>query len=55
MVRAATDAVTAIARVEGFMLSSDVLKNAQPLLSAKELEGVPGGLRCGWTTGFGHI
>ncbi|QNI54258.1 hypothetical protein SynBIOSE41_01746 [Synechococcus sp. BIOS-E4-1] len=37
------------------MTSADVLKNAQPLLSAEDLEGVPGGLRCGWTTGFEPI
>jgi predicted ribosomally synthesized peptide with nif11-like leader len=39
-----TNAVTAIAKEAGFMISVDDLKNAQPTeLSEDELEGVAGG------------
>ena len=43
--KAAADAnaVVAIAKVEGFVISADDLKNAQVELSEEELEGVAGG------------
>ena len=40
------DAVTAIAKDAGFMISIDDLKNAQSELSDEELEGVAGGGDC---------
>ena len=49
------DAVVAIAKEAGFMISADDLKNAQLEISDEELEGVAGGtlkfgeeLRRGW-------
>ena len=39
-----TDAVLAIAKEAGFMISTDDLKNAQSEISEEELEGVAGGL-----------
>ena len=45
------DAVVAIAKVAGFVISAEELKNAQAELSEEELEGVSGGAwrtdRCG--------
>ena len=38
-----TDAVLAIAKVAGFMISADDLKKAQSDISEEELEGVAGG------------
>ena len=38
-----SDAVLAIAKEAGFMISADDLKNAQSELSEEELEGVAGG------------
>ena len=39
-----TDAVVSLAKEEGFSISADDLKNAQPTeLSDKELEGLAGG------------
>ena len=38
-----TDAVLAIAKEAGFMISADDLKNAQSEVSEEELEGVAGG------------
>ena len=40
------DAVTAIAKDAGFMISIDDLKNAQSELSDEEVEGVAGGGDC---------
>jgi predicted ribosomally synthesized peptide with nif11-like leader len=37
-------AVVAIAKVAGFIISSEDLKRAQPQVSEEELEGVAGGL-----------
>jgi CO dehydrogenase/acetyl-CoA synthase epsilon subunit len=37
------DAVVAIAKDAGFMISADDLKNAQSQISDEELEGVDGG------------
>ena len=42
------DAVIAIAKEAGFMISSDDLKNAQSEISANELEAAAGG---GWCPG----
>ena len=41
-----SDAVLAIAKEAGFMISADDLKNAQPEISDEELEGVAGGGKC---------
>ena len=42
-----TNAVAAIAKEAGFMISADDLKNAQSLeISDKKLEGVAGGAKC---------
>ena len=38
-----SDAVLAIAKDAGFMISADDLKNAQSIISDEELEGVAGG------------
>ena len=42
-----SDAVLAIAKEAGFMISADDLKIAQSEMTEEELEGVAGGLRCG--------
>ena len=39
-----SDAVVAIAKETGFMISADDLKNAQSKLSDEELEGAAGGI-----------
>ena len=39
-----SDAVLAIAKEAGFMISADDLKNAQSEVSEEELEGVAGGV-----------
>ena len=43
-----TNAVVAIAKEAGFMISADDLKNAQSELSDKELEGAAGGWLGTW-------
>ena len=43
------DAVVAIAKAAGFVISADELKKTQAEVSEKELEGVAGG---GWFTGM---
>ena len=48
-----TNAVVAIAKEAGFMISADDLKNAQSELSEEELEGVTGGLDIDFET-FNH-
>ncbi|MEB3240662.1 MAG: Nif11-like leader peptide family natural product precursor [Synechococcus sp.] len=40
------DAVVAIAKTAGFVISADDLKQAQAEVSDEELEGVAGGFRC---------
>ena len=47
-----SDAVLAIAKEAGFMISADDLKNAQSEISDEELEGVAGGTVCGWLPGL---
>ena len=42
-----SDAVLAIAKEAGFMISADDLTKAQPELSEEELEGVAGGNKLG--------
>jgi predicted ribosomally synthesized peptide with nif11-like leader len=44
-----SDAVLAIAKEAGFMISADDLTKAQSELSDEELEGVAGGTFCGLT------
>ena len=46
-----SDAVLAIAKEAGFMISADDLKMAQRL-SEEELEGVAGGLPCTLSVGY---
>ena len=40
------DAVVAIAKEAGFLVSADELQSAQPEFSEDKLEGMAGGLRC---------
>ena len=51
--KAATDAdaVVAIAKAAGFVISAEELKRAQAEVSEEELEGVAGGLFFGWAAG----
>ena len=50
--KAANDAnaVVAIAKAAGFMISAEELKKAQAEISDEELKGVAGGGRSQWTT-----
>ena len=43
-----SDAVLAIAKDAGFIISAEDLKNAQSEISDEELEGVAGGQARGW-------
>ena len=51
------DAVAAIAKAAGFVISADDLKNAQSEVSDEELEGAAGGGNCcgQWTGSFLEI
>jgi bacteriocin propeptide, TIGR03798 family len=42
------DAVVAIAKAEGFVISAEELKKSQAEISEEELEGVAGGCGAGW-------
>ena len=53
-----SDAVLAIAKEAGFMISTDDLKKAQSEVSEEELEGVAGGVTTGkwmWIDWFGCL
>jgi len=43
------DAVVAIAKAAGFVISAEELKKAQAEISEEELEGVAGAACCGYT------
>ena len=50
------DAVLAIAKEAGFMISADDLTKAQAEISEEELEGVAGGnFQCWWGNDFSRI